>query len=186
MTSSSGFHTQEDSVVHQWAMFRLIRRVVKAPRGEVFERTYVSTPGAVATVAVTDSGEVVLVSQYRATLDSLVLEIPAGMRDVEGEEPSVTAVRELKEETGYSASAVEFLGTCLSSPGVTDSFVDVYLATGLVVGEAEPHGPEEDMMTTERVSFSRALQMVDSGEITDAKTAYGLLLAARRHPHLVR
>jgi len=116
MTSSSGFHTQEDSVVHQWAMFRLIRRVVKAPRGEVFERTYVSTPGAVATVAVTDLGEVVLVFQYRA----------------------------------------------------------------------EPHGPEEDMMTTERVSFSRALQMVDSGEITDAKTAYGLLLAARRHPHLVR
>ena len=69
---------------------------------------------------------------------------------------------------------------------MTDSSVDVYLATGLVVGEAEPHGPEEDMMTTERVSFSRALQMVDSGEITDAKTAYGLLLAARRHPHLVR
>jgi hypothetical protein len=69
---------------------------------------------------------------------------------------------------------------------VTDSSVDVYLATGLAAGEAEPHGPEEDMMTTERVSFSRALQMVDSGEITDAKTAYGLLLAARRHPHLVR
>jgi ADP-ribose pyrophosphatase len=108
------------------------------------------------------------------------------MRDIEGEEPSVTAIRELKEETGYSASTMEFLGTCLSSPGVTDSSVDVYLATGLVDGDAEPHGPEEDVMTVERVPFSRALQMVDSGEITDAKTAYGLLLAARRHPHLVR
>lgn len=167
-------------------MFRLIRRVVKAPQGEVFERTFVSTPGAVATVAVTDTGDVVLVSQYRATLDSLVLEIPAGMRDIEGEELSVTAIRELKEETGFSASKMEFLGTCLSSPGVTDSSVDVYLATGLVDGDAEPHGPEEDVMTVERVPFSRALHMVDSGEITDAKTAYGLLLAARRHPHLVR
>lgn len=186
MSVPSGFDTHSDSVVHQWAMFRLIRRVVKPPAGDLFERTYVSTPGAVAMVAVTDAGEVVLVSQYRASFASLVREIPAGMRDIDGEEPAVTAVRELKEETGYSGSSVELLGTCLSSPGVTDSSVEVYLVTGLTAGVAEPHGPEEAMMTVEHVSFARALEMVDTGEITDAKTAYGLLLAARRHPHLVR
>jgi hypothetical protein len=64
--------------------------------------------------------------------------------------------------------------------------VEVYLATGLVAGDAEPHGPEEDLMFVERISFAEALAMIESGDITDAKSAYGLLLAARRYPHLVR
>lgn len=184
--TDGGFSIENDSVVHSWAIFRLIRRIARSPRGETFERTFVSTPGAVATVAVTDDGEVLLVSQYRASLGAVIQEIPAGMRDVEGEDPSVTALRELKEETGYAATGVEFLGTCLSSPGVTDSSVDVYLATGLRAGLSEPHGPEEDAMTVEAVPFADALRRVDAGEITDAKTAFGLLMAVRRHPHLVR
>lgn len=181
-----GFSIENDSVVHKWAMFRLVRRIARSPRGEKFERTFVSTPGAVATVAVTDDGRVLLVSQYRASLGAVIQEIPAGMRDVDGEDPAMTAVRELKEETGYVSTRIEYLGTCLSSPGVTDSSVEVYLATGLQEGEPEPHGPEEDVMTLEVISFAEALGRVDSGEITDAKTAYGLLMAARRHPHLVR
>lgn len=184
--SQGGFSVENDSVVHKWAMFRLVKRTARSPRGETFERTYVSTPGAVATVAVTDDGNVLLVSQYRASLGAVIQEIPAGMRDIEGEDPAVTAVRELREETGYVSTRIEFLGTCLSSPGVTDSSVDVYLATGLHAGESEPHGPEEDEMTLEVIPFAEALRRVDAGEITDAKTAFGLLMAARRHPLLVR
>jgi len=180
------FMTTDTQVVHSWAMFRLLRRFVKDPQGELFERTYVSTPGAVATVAITKEGDVVLVSQYRATFDSFVLEIPAGMRDIEGEDPGVTAVRELREETGYAAESIELLGECLSSPGVTDSSVIVYLAQGLTAGEFQPHGPEEEAMWTTLVPFSEALDMIDDGRLTDAKSAYGILLAARRHPHLVR
>lgn len=186
MSSPRGFHLREEVVVHQWAMFRLLKRLVTSPRAEEFDRTYVSTPGAVATVAITDDGEVVFVSQYRATFHSFVREIPAGMRDVVGEDPATTAIRELKEETGFTAHTIEYLGTMLSSPGVTDSTVDVYVATGLVRGDAEPHGPEEDVMEVELIGFRTALEMIDSGDITDAKSAYGLLLAARRHPHLVR
>ena len=186
MSSPRGFQAHDDDVVHSWAMFRLLKRRVTSPVGEEFERTFVSTPGAVATVAITDDGDVIFVNQYRATLDSFIREIPAGMRDVEGEDPGVTAVRELKEETGFIASHIELLGTCLSSPGVTDSSVEVYLATGLIAGDAEPHGPEEDLMFVERISFAEALAMIESGDITDAKSAYGLLLAARRYPHLVR
>jgi ADP-ribose pyrophosphatase len=167
-------------------MFRLLRRLVKDPQGEPFERTYVSTPGAVATVAVTTEGDVVLVSQYRASFDSFVLEIPAGMRDIEGEDPSVTAVRELREETGFDARSIEMLGECLSSPGVTDSRVIVYLAQGLTPGEFQPHGPEEEAMQTVLVSFSEAVQMINDGRLSDAKSAYGILLAAHRHPELVR
>ncbi len=167
-------------------MFRLLRRIVNGSRGEHFERTFVSTPGAVATVAVTNEGNVVLVSQYRASFDSFVLEIPAGMRDIEGEDPAVTAVRELREETGFHAKSIEMLGECLSSPGVTDSSVIVYLATGLTAGEFQPHGPEEEAMQTMLVPFAEALEMLNDGRLQDAKSAYGLLLAARRHPHLVR
>lgn len=186
MSSTRGFRAHDDVVVHKWAMFRLLKRRVTAPSGEEFERTFVSTPGAVATVAVTDDGDVIFVNQYRATLNSFVREIPAGMRDIDGEDPATTAIRELKEESGYTASSIEFLGTCLSSPGVTDSSVEVYLATGLVSGDAEPHGPEEDTMFMERIPFAKALALVESGEISDAKSAYGLMLAARRFPNLVR
>jgi ADP-ribose pyrophosphatase len=180
------FVTTDTQVVHSWAMFRLLRRFVKDPKGEVFERTYVSTPGAVATVAITKEGDVVLVSQYRATFDSFVLEIPAGMRDIEGEDPGVTAVRELREETGFDAQSIEMLGECLSSPGVTDSSVIVYLAQDLSPGEFQPHGPEEEAMQTLLVPFSEAMNMISDGRLTDAKSAYGILLAAHRHPHLVR
>jgi ADP-ribose pyrophosphatase len=180
------FVTTETQVVHSWAMFRLLRRFVKDPQGETFERTYVSTPGAVATVAVTSDGDVVLVSQYRASFDAFVLEIPAGMRDIEGEDPSVTAVRELREETGFDARSVELLGECLSSPGVTDSSVIVYLVEDLTAGEFQPHGPEEEAMQTILVPFSEALKMIEDGRLTDAKSAYGILLAAHRHPRLVR
>lgn len=186
MSSARGFTAHADEVVHTWAMFRLLKRRVTSPAGEDFERTFVSTPGAVGMVAITDDGNVIFVHQYRATLDTFVREIPAGMRDIEGEDPATTAVRELKEETGYTAGSIEYLGTCLSSPGVTDSSVEVYLATGLVAGDSEPHGPEEDTMFVEHVPFSKALQMIEVGEIADAKSAYGLMLAARRFPHLVR
>lgn len=165
-------------------MFRLLTRSVTPPTGDVFERTYVSTPGAVAVVAVTRAGEVVLVSQYRASFGDVVMEIPAGMRDIEGEAPEVTAIRELQEETGFVAHDMTFLGRCLSSPGVTDSVVEVYLARNVDPGVWSPHGPEEEAMVITTVPFAEALSLLDTGQLTDAKTAYGLLMALRRHPEL--
>jgi ADP-ribose pyrophosphatase len=165
-------------------MFRLLTRHVSPRGGEDFERTYVSTPGAVAVVALTTQGEVVLVSQYRASFGAVVTEIPAGMRDIEGEAPEVTAARELQEETGFIAHEVVFLGRCMSSPGVTDSVVEVYLARNVEPGKWSPHGPEEEAMVITTVPFDDALSMLDDGRLTDAKTAYGLLMAVRRHPEL--
>jgi ADP-ribose pyrophosphatase len=175
-----GFVTTAVDVVHSWAMFRLLRRTIRGPRGDVFERTYVSTPGAVGVVALTPDNHVILVSQYRSSFDDFVLEIPAGMRDVDGEDPAQTAWRELAEETGYIPGTVEFLGSCLSSPGVTDSVVELFVARDVAVGESEPEGPEELEMTVLSIPFVEAVRMVEQGEITDAKSAVGILLAARR------
>lgn len=180
-----GFATLQVNVVHSWAMFELQTRHVVSPHGETFERTYVSTPGAVAIVAFTELREVVFVSQYRASLGSMALEIPAGMRDVDGESPEVTAFRELKEETGYSSSSMEFLGRCLSSPGLTDSVVEVFLARDVQPGTWSPHGPEEESMLISTVPIHEALAMLDDGRLTDAKSAYGLLMAVRRHPEFL-
>ena len=183
---AKGFVTDKEDIVHEWAMFRLVQRHVTSPQGVSFERTFVHTPGAVAAVAVSDSGQIALVEQYRASFGGYILEIPAGMRDVEGEDPAVTARRELREEAGVDARHIEFLGECLSSPGVTDSSVLVYLATGLSEVDMEPHGPEEDEMLLHWVPLDEALSMIENGHITDAKSAYGILLAVRRHPELVR
>lgn len=184
--TSLGFSIRREEVVHSWAMFELRRRHVESPSGVEFERTYVHTPGAVATVAVLDSGDIVMVEQYRASFGGGVLEIPAGMRDIEGEDPSVTAVRELREEAGCDAQSLTFLGECMSSPGVTDSTVLVYLATDIAPVRTEPHGPEEDAMVIRHIPFAEAITMVEDGRISDAKSAYGILLAARRRPDLVR
>jgi 8-oxo-dGDP phosphatase len=184
--NAKGFVTDKEDIVHEWAMFRLVQRHVTSPQGVSFERTFVHTPGAVATVAVSDSGEIALVEQYRASFGGYVLEIPAGMRDVEGEDPAVTARRELREEAGVDATHIELLGECLSSPGITDSSVLVYLATGLSEVGMEPHGPEEDEMILHWVPLEKVLAMIENGHITDAKSAYGILLAVRRHPELVR
>lgn len=181
---SKGFASTAVEVVHSWAMFRLLRRTVLGPRGDVFERTFVSTPGAVGVIALTSGNEIVLVSQYRSSFDGLVLEIPAGMRDVVGEDPTRTARRELAEETGYEATTIELLGSCLSSPGVTDSVVDLYIARNIVAGESSPEGPEELEMKVLLVPFSRALSMVENGEITDSKSSVGILLTARRYPDI--
>lgn len=181
----SRFTTKALDIVHSWAMFRLLRRTVEAISGEVFERTYVSTPGAVACVAITDKQEIVLVRQYRATFDDMILEIPAGMRDVEGEAPEVTAIRELQEESGYVASKVQYLASMLSSPGVTDSTVEIFLATGLVRGDSQPHGPEEDEMEIVVVPFRQALEMIDDGRLQDSKSVFGVLLVAQRFGEVV-
>lgn len=185
LDNRGGFNASGDNIVHAWAMFRLIERTISHPNGEDFQRTFVSTPGAVAVVAVDDSANVILVSQYRSSLDAMVLELPAGMRDVEEEDPIETAARELKEETGYVAHDMIHLGTCLSSPGVTDSKVEIYFCRDVIAGQMEPHGPEEGFMEVKVISLREALAMVEVGRITDAKTSFGLLLAARRFPDLI-
>lgn len=182
--TDDGFRIEDERSLHSWHVFDLVLRRIVAPGGDVFERTYVSTPGAVAVVAITDDDEVVLVHQYRATLGCLVTEVPAGMRDQPGEAPEETALRELTEETGFTASSVERLGSIISSPGVTDSTVEIFLAEGLSRGEWNPHGPEEAAMEIVLVPFEEAVSMVEDGRITDSKSVAGLLLAARMRPHL--
>ena len=101
------------------------------------------------------------------------------MRDVPGEPTEITAARELVEEVGLQAGQLEHLVDLYSSPGMTDSVLTLYLATELKPVGRSTHGPEEDHMDVLDVPLSAAVGMVLAGEIHDAKTIIGLLLAER-------
>ncbi len=177
--SGDGFAVVGDEIVHRGHILTLLKRTFRDPDGGRHERDVVEHPGAVAVVPV-DGDEIVFVRQYRAALDRDLLEIPAGLRDVAGEDPAVTARRELAEEVGLTCDAVEHLVTFHNSPGFSDERVVVFLATELRPVPTEPHGPEERWMSIERIPVPEALAMVLDGRITDVKTIVGLLTAARR------
>jgi 8-oxo-dGDP phosphatase len=153
---------------------------VGTPEGNVVERMVMHHPGAVAVVPLHDDDTVTLVRQYRSALDREIWEIPAGLRDVEGEDLALTAERELIEEAGLTAASITHLDTFHNSPGISDEEVAIYLATGLTPVADDRQGPEEQHMVVARMPLDEALAMVADGRITDAKTIIGLLLTARR------
>jgi 8-oxo-dGTP pyrophosphatase MutT (NUDIX family) len=167
-----------EEILHQGARFTSARVRVSGPDGEVHEREIVRHPGAVAVVPLHDDGTVTLVTQYRAALDAEIVEIPAGLRDVEGEPEADTAGRELAEETGLAAERIEHLVDFHNSPGFSDEVVNVFVATGLHEVPQDRQGAEEEHMTVQRVPLADAVAMVRDGRITDAKTVIGLLLVA--------
>jgi ADP-ribose pyrophosphatase len=126
-----------------------------------------------------DGDEVILVRQFRAALGTDLLEIPAGKRDVPGEPPEVTAARELEEEIGMLAGSLVPLAEFYNSAGFSDEYSYVYLATDLRAGVQSLQGEEEQHMTVERHRLEDVPAMIERGELADAKTIIGLLLALR-------
>jgi len=153
----------------------------ESPDGEVVEREIVHHPGAVVVVPI-DGDEVVLVRQYRAPLDQDLLEIPAGKRDVDDESPEETAHRELAEEVGLQADSMILAANFYNSPGFCDEYTYLYLARGLTETPRSAQGVEEEHMTVERVSLSAVDELIATGQIRDAKTIIGLMLARAAGP----
>ena len=173
----SGFRHLSDELLHQGHIISMYRGSFVAPDGSEFQRDVVRHPGAVSVVPLLASGEVVLVRQYRAALDRLLLEIPAGKRDVAGEPPEETARRELVEEVGLYPGTLRHLVTFNNSVGFSDEESHVFLGTDLTEAAQDRQGVEEQFMETVRVRLDDAPRMISSGEITDAKTVIGLTLA---------
>lgn len=170
--------TNEETLV-AWRAWRLVRGEFAAPDGEVFERSYVRSPGAVGIVAVSD-GEVALLRQYRPSLDRVIWEIPAGMRDRAGEDPCDAARRELGEEVGATGGEWRLLAQIVQAPGLTDAEMTIYLASGVSRGSATPEGPEERAMTVHWTPVDVAVAMVERGEIVNSTAVVGLLSARHR------
>ncbi len=164
--------------VFQGAIFKIFVDNVRMPNGKVVEREVLSHFGAVGIIPMTKNNEVVLVEQYRHAARQRLWEIPAG-KLVQGEDPRSCAIRELKEETGIVADEMVKLVDFYNAPGYSSERFYLYLAKGLAMGEAEPDGEEEDDLKMTTFSLAKALSMVWSGEICDAKSIIGLLMAER-------
>jgi ADP-ribose pyrophosphatase len=152
---------------------------VRFPDGSIGSLEMIRHPGASAVVPMLDTDAddptVLLIRQYRYAADGYLYEIPAGRLDP-GESPMQCAHRELAEETGYRAARVEPLFTMYTTPGFTDEKIHLFLATGLTAGDADREADE--FLELVPTKLSRALSMVEQGEIKDAKTALALLYAA--------
>lgn len=158
---------------------RVIRVGVDRVReGETtYVREVVWHNGGAAAVACFADGTVALVRQYRHPTGRFVLELPAGRLEA-GEPPEACAARELEEELGVVAGRMEPLSEFYTTPGFCSERLWVFLATDL--RETATNRDEDEIIEVVRLPFSRALSMVASGEIDDAKTIIGLTLAARR------
>lgn len=177
------FEVVGSRVVYDGTLARVRIDRVAMPEGDVAEREIVEHPEAVAVVAVGDDGSVPLVRQYRPALGRHELELPAGLCDVDGETALDAARRELAEEAGTAARHWELLVRFSNSGGWTDEATTVFLATGLT-RVAVPDGflasGEEAAMEVVRLPLGEAAGRATAGELTDAKTLIGLLLAERR------
>jgi 8-oxo-dGDP phosphatase len=177
--SPAWFATQGSRTVYDGRV-RVRVDAVRTPDGRDVEREIVEARDAVAVVAVDTRDRVLLLRQYRQVVGGYVLEIPAGVLDVDGEDPAAAARRELAEEVQHDVAELEHLVTYLSSGGWTTERVHVYLGRGCTPGQL-PTGfalqAEEADMEIVALSLADAVTAAREGAIVDAKSLVGLLLA---------
>ena len=143
------------------------------PNGKTVTREVVEHPGGVCVAAIDENDELFFVKQWRYPYSEETLEIPAGKRDKQGEDPLDCGKRELKEETGATAENYIDLGCLYPSPGYVNEVIYCYLATNLTYGDMNPD--EDEFLNVIKIPFEKAVEMVLSGEIKDAKTQIAIL-----------
>jgi 8-oxo-dGDP phosphatase len=154
---------------------------VRTPENRLVEREVVLHPGAVAVLAIDDADRVLMIRQYRHPVSQALWELPAGLRDVAGEDPWTTARRELTEETGYRARDWRALTDYYSSPGFSTERLRIYLARGLEpVPAAERHfvpEAEEAHLLVAWLPLADAAAKVVAGELHNGPAVVGVLAA---------
>jgi ADP-ribose pyrophosphatase len=168
-------------VVYQGPLFRVMHDKLLEPGGKPSERDVIRHHGSVVILAIDSSKSkknpwIVVERQYRHAANQYLWELPAGKLDP-GEDPLAGAQRELAEETGYAAKKWKPLVEYYASPGFLGESMRVFIAEGLVAGEAHPEDDEE--IEFRLVKLSDALKMIEKGEILDGKTLTSVLLYAR-------
>lgn len=145
---------------------------LQPPDGSTIQKEVITHPGAVGIIALDADDKLVLVRQYRAAADKILLEIPAGTLEI-GEDPVECAVRELQEETGYKPNLITPFGGIYVAPGYLTEFIHLFVATDLVESPLPPDAGE--VIEVVKLSLTEALDRIDSGEISDGKSTTALL-----------
>ena len=168
-------------VVYQGPLFRVLHDKLIEPGGRPSERDVIRHNGSVVILAVDRSKNkknpwIVIERQYRHAAQQFLWELPAGKLDA-GEDPLTGAKRELAEETGYSAKKWKPLVEYYASPGFLGESMKVFVAEGLVAGDAHPE--DDEQIEFRLVKLSEVLKMIEKGAILDGKTLTSVLLYAR-------
>lgn len=169
-------HLQETQLnsefIYQGTFLTINKDTIQLPNGKETSRVVVRHPGAACILAVNDADEVILVRQWRYAASKALLEIPAGKLDF-GEDPAVCALRELAEETPYTATQMEAICTFYSAPGFCDEIMYLYRAKGLQAN-SELSPDQDEFVETVLMSREQVREALKQGEIQDAKTLIAL------------
>lgn len=163
--------------IYDGKVLHVFRDTVTLPDGTEGLREYVRHIGAAAVLPLTKQGTVLLVKQFRYPFHKALLEIPAGKRNSFTEDPYLTAVRELEEETGARCEQLIPLGEYLSSPAILDEVIWLYFAENLQM--TRQNLDEDEFVELVEIPFTELLRMVENGEIPDGKTQVAVLRVAR-------
>ncbi|WP_082233927.1 NUDIX domain-containing protein [Halobacillus massiliensis] len=166
--------TTESEEIYKGRIVHLKVDSVTLPDGNTSKREIIKHPGAVAIIAQKEDGKIIFVEQYRKAMEKSMVEIPAGKLE-EGEEPIVTAKRELEEETGYTSDNLKLIRTFYTSPGFADELVHVYYTNDLTKLEEKVDGDEDEFVELMELTLTEAEKLEEEERIHDAKTSYALL-----------
>jgi len=164
----------ETEIVYEGKIVYVRNDIAELQNGNRAYREVVVHPGGVGIVAITNESKVLMVRQYRYPMEEELLEIPAGKLD-NGEDPFKCALRELSEETGYSANKWIDMGEIYPSPGFCRETLYLYLALDLIPGEM--HLDENELLSVEEIHIDDLIKMIMSNELKDAKTVAGIMKA---------
>ena len=159
--------------LYEGKIIKLRRDTALLPNGNTAIREVVEHNGGVCVAALTENNEVLMVRQFRYPYFENVLEIPAGKRDSKSENPLECGKRELREETGAIAQNFISLGELYPTPGYCGEVIWMYAATGLTFGENDLD--DDEFLNLEKIPLEKAVDMIISGEIKDAKTQAAIL-----------
>jgi ADP-ribose pyrophosphatase len=169
--------------IYQGRIFTVAVETITLPKGGELHAEIIRHPGSVVIVPVTDSGEIVLVKQYRHAIGRVAWELPAGSLKP-SEDAADAARRECQEEVGLVPSRLTPLGSFFPTPGYCDEEMNFFRADGLRQPGADDTARPDDDEDIEARAFSRRMlrRMIATGEIVDLKTVAGLALLESRHP----